>query len=100
MVELGNMRYLKDYATAMLLTPSVFQDVHTQYMRDPERAGRAAAMGRLLEACPDRVVACRLARDAGLDAVAQSLMRMELVGELVAMATPRQAPRARSTPRR
>jgi hypothetical protein len=78
-VDLGNDRYLSDYMELMMVPGSLFSDIVTLFLRDPERASKAAALQELLENCADMVLRHKLAVEAGLTKYAEALLRQSYV---------------------
>lgn len=66
---------------------AIYADITGLFMRDAERTtAKTAQMRKLLETHPDRVACHRLAVEAGLGGLADSLMRDPIVAEMVASA--------------
>eukprot|EP00047_Mylnosiga_fluctuans_P024897 m.172978 g.172978 ORF g.172978 m.172978 type:complete len:2357 (+) comp9950_c2_seq19:1-7071(+) len=87
-VELGNDRYFSEYLECLMPSPALFADVVDRFIRDPERAGKAAALQEFLRECTDHALAHKLAKDAGLTRFADSLLVNTFVGEVLLVTQP------------
>ena len=84
MIEGGNDRYLQEFHELMVMPTAIFADITAIFVRDPVRTpSKTAQMRKLLESHPDHVGCHRLAVEAGLGGLVDSLLRDAIVAEMV-----------------